>query len=77
MSRLAQIVSAQGPVQTLLLVPSFIVGCGAFDLAQRGSARSYIRTIKEYTGFKGADLAFELLERLWRYMGKKDESSWD
>jgi hypothetical protein len=65
------------PVQTLLLAPAFIIGCGAFDPTQRGSVRSSMRTIKEYTGLKDTDTALEVLEQLWRCMDQKDERSWD
>ncbi len=63
------------PVQTLLLVPTFIIGCGAVDPMQRGSVRSSIYTIKEYTGVKDMDLALKVLEQLWRYTDQKDERS--
>jgi hypothetical protein len=65
------------PVQAILLVPTFMIGCGAFDPAQRSLVRSSIRTIKEYTGLKDTDLALDVLEQLWRYMDEKDEKSWD
>jgi hypothetical protein len=64
-------------VQTLLLAPTFIIGCGAVDPIQRGSVRSSIYTIKEYTGLKDTDLALQILEQLWRYTDQKDERSWD
>jgi hypothetical protein len=68
---------AKNPVQTLLLVPTFIIGCGAFDPAQRGSVRRSICAIKEYTRLPDTDLGLEVLEQLWRYMDEKDERSWD
>jgi Fungal specific transcription factor domain len=64
-------------VQTLLLAPTFIIGCGAFDPAQRSSVRSSICTIKENTELKDTDRALEVLEQVWRYMDQKDERSWD
>ena len=65
------------PVQILLLEPTFLIGCGAFDLAERGSIRSSMCTIKEYTGLTDTDLAHEVLKQVWRYMDEKDERSWD
>jgi hypothetical protein len=54
----------KNPVQTLLLAPTFIIGCGAVGPKQRGSVRSSIYTIKEYTGLKNTDLALKILEQL-------------
>jgi hypothetical protein len=65
------------PVQTLLLPPTFIIGCGAFDPAQRGLVRSSIHTIKEYTALKETDIALGVLEQIWKYMDQGDERSWD
>lgn len=65
------------PVQTVLLAPTFIIGCGAFDPAQRSSVRSSICTIREYTMLKDTNRALEILEQVWRYMDQKDEKSWD
>lgn len=64
-------------MQTLLLSPAFIIGCGAFNPVHRGPVRNSIRTIKEYTGPKDTDLAIEVLEQLLRYMYQKNERSWD
>lgn len=76
-SRLAQVISAQGPSKTVLLAPTFIIGCSAFDPAQGSSVRSSLRTIKEYTELKDTDRALEVLEQVWRYMDQEDERSLD
>ena len=65
------------PVQALLLAPTFLIGLGAFDPMERGSVRSSMCTIKEYTGLTETDLAREVLEQVWTYMDEKDERSWD
>lgn len=64
-------------IQTLLLSPTFLIGCAAFDSAQRGPIRQSIANIKAYTHLKNTDLALEVLEQVWRYMDDKDERSWD
>lgn len=67
----------ESQVQTLLLSPTFIIGCAAFDPAQRGPIRKSIANIKAYTLLKNTDLALEVLEQVWKYMDDKDERSWD
>lgn len=67
----------EDPVRTLLLVPTFIIGCGAFDSAQRDCIRRFMGTIKEYSRLENIVLALEVLEQLWKYMDEKDERSWD
>jgi hypothetical protein len=65
------------PIQTLLLAPTFIIGCAAFDPAQRQPIKDSIKKIKEYTHLKNADRAMEVLHEVWRYMDAQDERSWD
>lgn len=65
------------PVQELLLVPTFIFGCGASNPAERDSVRSFIGTMKEYSRPENIVVALEVLEQLWKYMDQKDERSWD
>jgi hypothetical protein len=66
----------KNPVQTLLLVPAFVIGCGAFDPTQRGPIRSFIYKIEGCTRLD-TGVALEVLDQLWRYMDEKDERSWD
>jgi hypothetical protein len=65
------------PVQTLLLAPTFIIGCAAFEERQRPCIRESIRRVREYTRLKNADRALDVLERVWSYMDAKDGRSWD
>jgi Fungal specific transcription factor domain len=64
-------------VQTLLLAPTFLIGCAAFDPAQRPTIRQSLATIKEYTHHKNSDRALEVLQEVWKYMDAQDERSWD
>jgi len=75
--KLLELVPARDPNQTILLAPSFIIGCAAFEVEQRTAIRKSIETIKDYTHLKNADRALEVLEEVWRFMDAKDERSWD
>lgn len=63
--------------QTLLLVPTFTLGCAAFEPHQRDAIRKSISVIKAYMGYKNSDTALLVLEEVWRLMDAKDERSWD
>jgi hypothetical protein len=65
------------PSQTLLLAPTFIIGCAAFEPEQRAAIRKAIGIIKEYMQYRNSDSALEVLEEVWRLMDAKDERSWD
>ncbi|KAI9746002.1 MAG: hypothetical protein M1818_000683 [Claussenomyces sp. TS43310] len=65
------------PSQTLLLPPTFIIGCAAFREEQRDPIRRSIATIRAYHNLKNADRALEVLEEVWRFMNERDERSWD
>jgi hypothetical protein len=75
--QLLKLFPPKDPVQTLLLAPTFIIGCAAFDPAQRPQIRESIANIKAYTHLKNADRCLEVLQEVWRYMDDKDERSWD
>jgi hypothetical protein len=63
--------------QAILLPPAFIIGCAAFNAAQRSLVRKSIEVIKSYTKSRNAVRAVEVLEEVWRRMDHKDERSWD
>ncbi|CZR70255.1 uncharacterized protein PAC_20156 [Phialocephala subalpina] len=63
--------------QSLLLLPTFIIGCATFKPEQREPIRIAIRKIKAYTGFRNSDPVLKVLEQVWSYMDEKDEKSWD
>ncbi|KAH6677279.1 fungal-specific transcription factor domain-containing protein [Halenospora varia] len=65
------------PSQTLILAPAFVIGCAAFEPAQRDPIRKAIGTVKAYMEYKNSDTALEVLEEVWRLMDAKDEKSWD
>lgn len=74
---LIQLIPANDPCQTVLLTPTFIIGCAAFEPEQRIPIRESIKRIRAYTTLRNADRALEVLEEVWRYMDKRDERSWD
>ncbi|TGJ82444.1 hypothetical protein E0Z10_g6323 [Xylaria hypoxylon] len=66
------------PVQTLLLVPCLVIGCAAFVPAQQERVRAAVRTVRGYTGLRNCDRVAELLEEIWRLMGRAEwERVWD
>jgi hypothetical protein len=65
------------PNQTLLLAPTFVIGCAAFEPGQREPIKASVRSIRDYTGLRNADRALEVLEKVWFYMDACDERSWD
>ncbi|KAI0400757.1 hypothetical protein F4802DRAFT_609934 [Xylaria palmicola] len=66
------------PVQTLLLVPCLIIGCASFAPAQQGRIRAALRTVRGYTGLRNCDRVAEVLEEVWRLMGRADWTRvWD
>ncbi|KAI1431235.1 fungal-specific transcription factor domain-containing protein [Xylaria sp. CBS 124048] len=55
-------------VQTLLLVPSLVIGCAAFTPAQQERVRIAIRTVYCYTGLRNCHRVLDVVEEVWRLM---------
>lgn len=64
-------------LQTVMLAPTFVIGCAAFEPEQRDKIRKVISVVKAYMEYKNTDTALMVLEEVWRLMDLKDESSWD
>ncbi|KAI1117659.1 hypothetical protein F5Y14DRAFT_438977 [Nemania sp. NC0429] len=65
-------------VQTLLLVPCFVIGCAAFAPEQQERVRAAVRTVRGYTGLRNCDRVAEVLEEVWRLMGRAEWARvWD
>lgn len=65
-------------VQTLLLVPCFVIGCAAFAPEQQERVRVAVRTVRGYTGLRNCDRVAEVLEEVWRLMGRAEWARvWD
>ncbi|KAI0460605.1 fungal-specific transcription factor domain-containing protein [Xylaria acuta] len=66
------------PVQTLLLVPCLVIGCAAFAPTQQERVRAAVRTVRGYTGLRNCDRVAEVLEEIWRLMGRAEWTRvWD
>ncbi|KAF2969317.1 hypothetical protein GQX73_g4270 [Xylaria multiplex] len=66
------------PVQTLLLVPCFVIGCAAFAPEQQERVRVALRTVRGYTGLRNCDRVAQVLEELWRLMSRGEWGKvWD
>lgn len=74
---LLDLVPKDDRAQTLLLAPSFILGCAAFEPEQRTRVEAAIVCIEDYNGLRNAARAREVLWEVWRLMDEKDERSWD
>jgi hypothetical protein len=75
--KLLRLVDPSSGLQTFLLMPTFIIGCAAFEVRQRQEVRTAVKRIKSYRGFKNADSTLAVLEQVWRLMDAKDPISWD
>ncbi|KAI8953896.1 hypothetical protein F4801DRAFT_534784 [Xylaria longipes] len=66
------------PVQTLLLVPCLVIGCAAFAPTQQDRVRTAVRTVRGYTGMRNCDRVAQVLEEVWRLMGRAEWTRvWD
>ncbi|KAJ8131999.1 hypothetical protein O1611_g1627 [Lasiodiplodia mahajangana] len=66
------------PVQTLLLVPCFVIGCASFAPAQQERVRAAVRTVRGYTGLRNCTRVAEVLEEVWRLMARAEWARvWD
>ncbi|KAI1331562.1 hypothetical protein F5Y16DRAFT_271003 [Xylariaceae sp. FL0255] len=66
------------PVQTLLLVPCFVIGCASFTPAHQSRVRVAVRTVRGYTGLRNCDRVADVLEEVWRLMARGEWARvWD
>ena len=66
------------PCQTLLLLPCFLIGTACFSTEQQRRVRAAIRAVRGYTGLRNTDRAAEVLEEVWRLMGRGEwDRVWD
>ncbi|KAI1260229.1 hypothetical protein F5Y18DRAFT_420190 [Xylariaceae sp. FL1019] len=63
---------ASDPVQTLLLVPCFVIGCASFAPSQQDRVLAAVRIVRGYTGLRNCDRVIELLQEIWRLMGRDE-----
>lgn len=75
--RLLSLVPPTCASQTLLMMPTFIFGCSAFDPGQREQIRKQLNIIGRYTGLKNGIAVLRILEEVWRLMDERRGASWD
>lgn len=64
--------------ESVLLTPTFILGCAAFNPDQRPKIEDRFEKIKEYSGLKNIDVAVDVVRKVWKLMDEGDEKrSWD
>jgi Fungal specific transcription factor domain len=73
-----QLLPNQDPVQSGLLLPTFILGCGAFEAKHRTALGLALDTIEAYSGFGNVKPVRDILRHVWATMDAGDvERSWD
>ena len=64
-------------VQSILLLPTFVLGCAAFEPAQRAGIEAAFDKLAAYSFFGNIDRAREVVHQVWGMMDAHDEASWD
>jgi hypothetical protein len=68
----------QSGTQSILLLPLFILGCAAFDPAQRPEIEKRFQGLKSWSKLGNILPAFEVVQKLWELMDAGNEDmSWD
>ena len=65
------------PAQSVVLLPTFVLACAAFDAAQRGHINDAFARLQAYSGLGNIERAREVVTEVWRMMDASDERSWD
>ncbi|KAI9837822.1 MAG: hypothetical protein M1819_006756 [Sarea resinae] len=68
---------ADSSTQSVLLMPLFLLGCAAFDPAQRPDIRQAFEDLQVYSNLGNIKPARKIVELVWEKMDAEDESSWD
>ncbi|KAM0718056.1 hypothetical protein Q7P37_006388 [Cladosporium fusiforme] len=67
-----------GSTQSILLMPLFLLGCAAFEPAQRPEIRAAFKGLKEWSGLGNISYAGEIVEQIWVMMDEgREEETWD
>ena len=73
-----QLLPANDPVQSGLLLPTLILGCGAFEAAHRTELGTALDVIEAYSGFGNVRPVRDILQHVWTTMDAGNiERSWD
>ncbi|KAF2878079.1 fungal-specific transcription factor domain-containing protein [Massariosphaeria phaeospora] len=68
---------ADGAVQSNVLLPLFLLGCSAFEEAQRMEINFAFNGLMKSTGLGNIHFAKEVVDRIWELMDAEDPESWD
>lgn len=63
--------------QSILLMPLFLLGCAAFDPAQRPEISQRFDGLHEWSGLRNIIPAHEVVKEVWKLMDSNDDASWD
>ena len=66
-----------GPTQSILLMPVFLLGCAAFEEYQRPEIIRAFDGLMGYSGLKNIRCAKIVVEKVWEMMDAGNEESWD
>jgi len=75
--RLLQAIPADSSVQSVLLTPTFIIACAAFNPEQRPAISVAFETLEEYSNLGNIKHAREVVENVWVRMDAGNDTSWD
>ncbi|KAF1983487.1 hypothetical protein K402DRAFT_162654 [Aulographum hederae CBS 113979] len=63
--------------QSILLMPTFLLGCAAFSAEQRPEISEAFGRLQEFSNLGNIKYARKVVEMVWELMDRGDESSWD
>lgn len=72
-----EVVPANHAAQSILLMPLFILGCSAFEQAQRDRVSKAFDTVQTYSGLRNIASTRKIVEKIWQIMDRRPEDSWD
>ena len=64
-------------LQSVLLMPLFLLGCAAFRKEQRPDIQAGFDEVQAYSNLGNIKPAREIVEKVWTLMDAGDEASWD
>jgi len=62
---------------SIMLMPTFILGCSTFDEENRGDILQAFDKLQAYSTMGNIAYAKKIVEKVWQLMDAGDESSWD
>ena len=66
-----------GTMNCVLLLPTFILGCAAFQTEEREKIRDVFNRLASTNDFGNVDPSMRIVQRVWEMMDNGDEGSWD